>query len=704
MKKFLLKYSVLLFVLLLGACSSDDRLDTATEDDGYFMQITLDLEGNTGPQTRVENEQTEPGEDILNENRIETVNIVLFNTTTDEKVAWIVPRNAMHIEDLPSSVQKKLLIRVPEGIATSLTGSSYQMAVVANGPSSDIEKVTKLSELRKIVVETELNPGDKQVSFLMTNLKFTGLIEFTEGIAYDLGSVELKRAASKVRIKVNSITADGYTVDGTPQVAFVHYPNKTALLPESGRELTAGEYSGYMKTDYIDLFHLDTELNPFWTTTLPFYSYENNWKTDDGKETYLIVKVNFKAENSDIESVPYYYRISLNNLKGSTDKEKLLRNHLYNINVNIEKLGKEDSQLPLDLEAYVSVEPWEEIDDIQVQLEKASFLVVKENDIIMANVAEYKIEYLSSSKVRSNKIKATFKGYDENGNIVNGVSRDVTVDIDPLSAGKTYLTIKSPIPINYVPLNIEIFLENDEGLKEVVKATQYPPRYITAKKSNGVYYTDGNGNGPSSIHKNFNLFTITTLVPREGEIIGDPQELDGFSGRDKQKNKLISPQFIIASQYGVTSKIAYETAYQRCHEYYEDNYGPGRAKKGYWRLPSRAEIEYIQSLQSDGNSAVKNLLKGSAYWSAFPDSYFNFDNAVWVNRFMIQFVYREMGSNRNKTSDWFPLLENTQKEIDIVWSEFNSNGSYILVRKVVRTNSSNRAHTRCVYDVYKYVK
>lgn len=657
MKKFLLKYSVLLFVLLLGACSSDDRLDTATEDDGYLMQITLDLEGNTGPQTRVENEQTEPGEDILNENRIETVNIVLFDTTTDEKVAWIVPRNAMHIEDLPSSVQKKLLIRVPEGIATSLTGNSYQMAVVANGPSSDIEKVTKLSELRKIVVETELNSGVKQVSFLMTNLKSTEKIEFTEGIAYDLGSVELKRAASKVRIKVNSITADGYTVDGTPQVAFVHYPNKTALLPESGSELTAGEYSGYMKTDYIDLFHLDTEPNPFWTTTLPFYSYENNWETDDGKETYLIVKVNFKAENSDIESVPYYYRISLNNLKGSTDKEKLLRNHLYNINVNIEKLGKEDSQLPLDLEAYVSVEPWEEIDDIQVQLEKASFLVVKENDIIMANVDKYKIEYLSSSKVTTTKIKATFKGYDTSGNIVEGVSRDVTVDIDPLSAGKTYLTINSPIPINYVPLNIEIFLENDEGLKEVVKATQYPPRYITAynpERYDNDYYkgTEGENNQKT----NHNMFTITTLVADGEDIIGDPMNGGMKTGTDEKTNKIISPKFIIASQLGVTQPryldkdvISGESGETRCSKYYEREYGPRRTHEGQWRLPTQAEIEYIQRLQRDNNSAVKSLLEGSKYWSARHYFYYNFTG----------------------TGGW--------------------------------TEGSNKstAHIRCVYDVYK---
>lgn len=664
MKKVLLKYSVLLFVLLLGACSSDDRLDTATEDDGYLMQITLDLEGNTGPQTRVENEQTEPGEDILNENRIETVNIVLFDTTTDEKVAWIVPRNAMHIEDLPSSVQKKLLIRVPEGIATSLTGNSYQMAVVANGPSSDIEKVKKLSELRKIVVETELNPGVKQVSFLMTNLKSTEKIEFTEGIAYDLGSVELKRAASKVRIKVNSITADGYTVDGTPQVAFVHYPNKTALLPESGRELTAGEYSGYMKTDYIDLFPLDTEPNHFWTTTLPFYSYENNWETDDGKETYLIVKVNFKAENSDIESVPYYYRISLNNLKGSTDKEKLLRNHLYNINVNIEKLGKEDSQLPLDLKAYVSVEPWDVIDDIQVQLEKASFLVVKENDIIMANVAEYKIEYLSSSKVISNEIKATFKGYDKNGKIVYGESSDVTVDIDSLSADKTYLTIKSPIPINYVPLNIEIFLENEEGLTEVVKATQYPPRYITAENPEStIHYVGSEPLNPAQ--ENYNMFTITTLVADGEDIMGDPMNGGKKTGTDEKTNKIISPKFIIASQLGVT-RLTYldrdkhyswgqknaESGETRCSKYYEREYGPNRNYGGQWRLPTQAEIEYIQRLQRDTNSAVKSLLEGPAYWSARHYFYYNFT-----------------GEGK--------------------WS----------------TNSkNNEAHVRCVYDVYKYVK
>ena len=65
----------------------------------------------------------------------------------------------------------------------------------------------------------------------------------------------------------------------------------------------------------------------------------------------------------------------------------------------------------------------------------------------------------------------------------------------------------SPIPTNYVPLEIEFLVENEGDLRELIRITQYPGRYVTAKKSNGQFYK-GSESGPGPTHKNKNLFSI----------------------------------------------------------------------------------------------------------------------------------------------------------------------------------------------------
>ena len=56
---------------------------------------------------------------------------------------------------------------------------------------------------------------------------------------------------------------------------------------------------------------------------------------------------------------------------------------------------------------------------------------------------------------------------------------------------------------------------------------------------------------------------------------------------------MLSPQFMIASSYGVTNPVSKNDARRRCASYQEDGYPAGR-----WRLPTQAEIEYIVSLSA----------------------------------------------------------------------------------------------------------
>lgn len=61
----------------------------------------------------------------------------------------------------------------------------------------------------------------------------------------------------------------------------------------------------------------------------------------------------------------------------------------------------------------------------------------------------------------------------------------------------------------------------------------------------------------------------------------------------ERTEQMISPQFMIASSYAVTSDMDKNEARKRCATYQEDGYPAGR-----WRLPTEAEVKYIVQLSA----------------------------------------------------------------------------------------------------------
>ena len=76
---------------------------------------------------------------------------------------------------------------------------------------------------------------------------------------------------------------------------------------------------------------------------------------------------------------------------------------------------------------------------------------------------------------------------------------------------------------------------------------------------------------------------------------------------------MLSPQYMIASSYGVTNDINKQNARRRCASYQEDGYPAGR-----WRLPTSAEVEYCVQLSAWGYIPILFGSEGSetTYWSA----------------------------------------------------------------------------------------
>lgn len=177
--------------------------------------------------------------------------------------------------------------------------------------------------------------------------------------------------------------------------------------------------------------------------------------------------------------------------------------------------------------------------------------------------------------------------------------------------------------------------------------------YLTPEGvSDGAGNNSPNGNPNDFIpQKNFNFFTVhvtslDTEDEEEGMRVGDPTEAIQHLGSteyaienkddvktgynlqywaplspyfrtftDEDHNKIVSPQFVIASQRGITlSTKSREVAQQRCATYRESQYAAGS-----WRMPTLAELKLVRKMQLDPNSAIKELFQSSSttgWWSA----------------------------------------------------------------------------------------
>jgi len=186
---------------------------------------------------------------------------------------------------------------------------------------------------------------------------------------------------------------------------------------------------------------------------------------------------------------------------------------------------------------------------------------------------------------------------------------------------------------------------DDTAFDRTVTITQYPSMYLTAK-TNTDYAEDGGGNndnlgyvwinagqgtqnnwqrvrGLAGSNKNPNMYLInTSVLTNSNYIIGDPRQSDYTTwgqtfnqgawtegtgtnhrltyyyptGTSNAYKTMIAPLFRVASSYGVCEgAINAEGARYRCATYQEDGYPAGR-----WRVPTKAEIEFITTLSSRG--------------------------------------------------------------------------------------------------------
>lgn len=229
---------------------------------------------------------------------------------------------------------------------------------------------------------------------------------------------------------------------------------------------------------------------------------------------------------------------------------------------------------------------------------------------------EYNENYNNGEYVNKGPLPADVRLIDEGGNLL--FEHPLTED-------------------DYVAITFTVVAYNRQGVEsDRWTITQYPGMYIEGyfnttgasnrfingfSGSSGTAYDDGKngwdpGNGASlssisdwsGTNANRHLYTIYISSFDVGDeyAIGDPRSdghydfegrLDAVQYRETRwdAQNVIAPAYMVASSWGKTLDMDYQTARKRCAAYQEGGYPAGR-----WRVPTKAEVEYIVQLSVQG--------------------------------------------------------------------------------------------------------
>lgn len=616
------------FLLLLGlnACQKDTASnENALAEDG----ITLNL------VTRA-NENVEAGEDRFNENLINRADVFFFdvNGTCLYSQIGVVPSG------------NKIKIKLD-----SFSEGDYYVYVIANGDftyeNAGIGK--NLDYLKALKVTKAWNNNDQpEASLLMDGGKQVKVSKNgTE-------TISLTRAMAKITLSVNAEEIDVNGVKYTPQfndgmaVSMVNIVKSTNL---------GGTYNVDSSEDYITMndriirnFKKNDEDGSYYH--IPFYSFPNPEDTENREDAYLILRLPWKR-NTDTggsyDALDYYYQVPIT---GSDALALCNRNHYYKLNLTVGVLGSLNPQKPVTVTPDFIIKDWF-TEELTADMQNYQYLVLDEYTSVMNNVNELRMPYVSSSAIESvDIIKVTCPDYSEESisysiwgaredgyNYKGEISSDYSVTFD----SDALIFSHSVSNDDFVPYTITVRVTNNQGLSKEWTITQYPAIYIVAEKNdngssnrfvNGYYrssqtpkddYNNSLGSisslgGAENENPNQYILNITSFDVDDKYIIGDSrnEEINNLSGLDLQAYKttredeeslnVISPRFMIASSWGVTTSISYETAKKRCASYQENGFPAGR-----WRVPTKAEVEFIISL-SNLEQIPKLFNSGGKYW------------------------------------------------------------------------------------------
>lgn len=359
--KAISKYFAMCAIALLGlantSCMSDDIESTAACDYSVVLEYKV---GDSATETRAavtRAETTEDGSDDLNENKIERLDLFVFDGTTRNLVKSLTLKDVQGSKDYQhKKLESKQLKR------SEITGNTLYL--VAN--LDNIGSITTLDQLKAATINkaTTFNYNAQQTSFVM-DAKMEESTPIVNGMIHI--QFKLKRALAKIRLNVKD--ANGKAVlpkDYACQL--IHYAADGSILADGN--ITDNALNKDAAASSKVTVPVVTQNNK-----AVFYSYANSWIDKDkkpyeeepidvSKQTYILLKAQFNNKD-------YFYKVPVNKrLFEDNDAEtidwtkyeplyRLDRNTIYDVTAKVDREGGSDPEHPAELKVLPTVLPWE---------------------------------------------------------------------------------------------------------------------------------------------------------------------------------------------------------------------------------------------------------------------------------------------------------------------------------------------------------
>lgn len=361
--KAISKYFAMCAIALLGlantSCMSDDMDGTPSCDYDVVLEYKV---GGSATETRaaVTRAETEVGNEDLNENKINRLDLFVFDATG--KLVKSLPLTDASVQGSPTTEYKHKKLESDQLKRSEITGNTLYL--VAN--LDNISGITTLGELKAATINkaATFNPKAKQTSFVM-DAKMEETKQIVNGTIHI--QFQLKRALAKIRLNVQD--DKGNTVAPTEYACqLIHYAANGSILADGN--ITDNALNKDAAASSKITAPAVTQDNK-----AVFYSYANSWIDKDkkpyeeepidvSKQTYILLKAKFNNKD-------YFYKVPVNkrlfegNDATTTDWAnyeplyRLDRNTIYDVTAKVDREGGDTPENPAELKVLPMVLPWE---------------------------------------------------------------------------------------------------------------------------------------------------------------------------------------------------------------------------------------------------------------------------------------------------------------------------------------------------------
>lgn len=447
---------LLIVVLTLAGCADETVEDTTSRSQSLKLEFSTLSVGARA----VIDYTTEVGDDGLNENLIKSLDVFIFKASGG---------GCVHHE--------KIQLNITGGSGTSPLGIKqreldenelYITYVIANY-NGTFSSSTSLAELKNLSVSGIL-PAVKQESFLMDG--HSEAMKLVQGGELTI-PVELKRAASKVRMNVKF--ANGFSKAGDLQARLVNYATEANLLDEGTTVQPTN--ASLASLDGFATANSDLTIGATTTSDFVYYAYQNDWKVDIHRETYVIINVPLENKSNNYYRIPVNYRLPVDIDKVDPSDASYLyrmdRNFIYDVTVLIDKEGSDIPEHAVALDCGYTIMDWAGKNKIVV-IDVGQWLWVKDDVLYMNNKDEIFTKFDSSAPDLQCTISDVRIYNQETPWTAGTVSAEATQTLTGT------IKITSPVPDNFVGKQFKVTVSSaTSGKSATIQVYQFPPLYLT---------------------------------------------------------------------------------------------------------------------------------------------------------------------------------------------------------------------------------